>query len=233
MTVIIECEPGFDIDHTSIYGRVDGEIEFHQLVGFQDYIIKNNSFHITNRKIVEVTLFTAGKRLAFLPLKKRVIFLDIDGVLQHSTLIVANNWRVAYAGDYSSSSFCVVGRQFVKNLAERADASVVLCSTWGETMTDLEVGDLGKMLGITFSGVVRSPMPFQQSRGDMIANYLKEHSVIEDYLLIDDEHLHYSDEQKKHLIHVNEGFGVSILNITDAYSYFKVENTPVQNNIER
>ena len=226
MSSIIECQPGIDIDQVTLYGRVSGETESRRLTNIIDYSVKGNSFHIANRDIVEVTMVVHGEKLTFLPLKKRVIFLDIDGVLQHTTLIAANNWKVAYAGAYAPTNFCTIGIQFVKNLAEHADASIVLCSTWGETMTDLEVSALGKAMGIIFNGVVRSPTPFQQRRGDMIEAYLREHSIIEDYLLVDDEHLHYSDEQKKHLIHVNEGYGVSLLNIREAYEYFKIENTP-------
>ena len=103
----------------------------------------------------------------------RVIFLDIDGVLNCKR--TPNPRKLPY----------IVDSQLLKrfiDLVERTDAQVVLSSTWRYDPAGLFSA---KHWGIPLSDVIPD-MPDRPRRDEILAR-LKQHSDVERYVVIDDE----------------------------------------------
>jgi len=125
---------------------------------------------------------------------RRVIFLDIDGVL-------APIRRWDRYGDLESA--CI---QVLNEIAARGEAGVVVSSTWrhGKTVAELQAmldaeGFTGRVLDKTPSDI---PVA---SRGKEIAAWLKAHAV-DGYVILDD----HSDvgELRTHLVQTHPAHGL-------------------------
>jgi hypothetical protein len=125
---------------------------------------------------------------------RRVIFLDIDGVL-------APIRRWDRYGDLESA--CI---QVLNEIAARGDAGVVVSSTWrhGKTVAELQAmldaeGFTGRVLDKTPSDIPGA------SRGEEIAAWLKAHAV-DGYVILDD----HSDvgELRTHLVQTHPAHGL-------------------------
>ena len=125
---------------------------------------------------------------------RRVIFLDIDGVL-------APIRRWDRYGDLESACIHVLNE-----IAARGEAGVVVSSTWrhGKTVAELQAmldaeGFTGRVLDKTPSDIPGA------SRGEEIAVWLKAHAV-DGYVILDD----HSDvgELRTHLVQTHPAHGL-------------------------
>lgn len=150
----------------------------------------------------------------FSPQKSRVIFLDIDGVIQPTRLIVANGFKTAHMGDYSLECFDSVALKVIRRLCEVADASVVFSSTWVENpVTSESIIRLGDVMELPVSGFVDSEVPFSEKRGQMVKNWLSKHPSVKEYICLDDEIGHYTEDQLSRVVQVNADQGLSVENM--------------------
>ena len=61
----------------------------------------------------------------------KIIFLDIDGVLNHEDFYRSGNKKfIAIDPDYSYQSFCPNSKMWLNKLIEETDAKIVISSTW-------------------------------------------------------------------------------------------------------
>jgi hypothetical protein len=105
---------------------------------------------------------------------RRVIFLDIDGV-------VAPIRRWDRYGDLERA--CV---EVLNEIASRGDADVVVSSTWRHGKSVAELQDVLEAAGFTGSVVDKTPVGAPGSaRGDEIAAWLAENAVT-GFVIIDD-----------------------------------------------
>jgi hypothetical protein len=113
-----------------------------------------------------------------------VIFLDIDGVL--NTVYTKNAW--VWFGRPEVLEKELVAR--MADLADRADAAVVLSSTW----RTCDVGLPGTVLSLEARGWasardrIRDATPHlpRESRGAEIQAWLDKHSEVTNYVVVDD-----------------------------------------------
>lgn len=133
---------------------------------------------------------------------KKVIFLDIDGVLNSFRSVYAHN---GYPLDFSPKDlkkFDWVAVGLVKKIAEISGADIVLSSSWRKFFTTKEIED---GLGIKIVG--KTPDFWGSFRGDEIKAWLKANPDYTCYCIIDDD----SDmlpEQASYFVHTSgyEGF---------------------------
>jgi hypothetical protein len=125
---------------------------------------------------------------------RRVIFLDIDGVLAP-----IRSWE--RYGDLSPACIDVLNA-----IVARVDADIVVSSTWryGKTVGELQEmlqaeGFAGRVIDTTPTG------PPGASRGEEIAAWLAEHDV-SGYAIIDD-HVDMGD-LRAHLVQTHPGHGL-------------------------
>lgn len=125
----------------------------------------------------------------------KVIFLDIDGVLNNM------NYIVNHPGDYWTIDLEKV--KLLKQLVSKTNAEIVLISSrrYDPGITgffrdnDLEVYDkVGK----------------EENRSEAINIWLSEHPEVTNYIILDDETSEYTEEQMNHTIQTNECYSSEV-----------------------
>lgn len=110
----------------------------------------------------------------------KVIFLDIDGVLNSHRSAVAFGGFPHHAADHRDR-FDEIAIQLVRGIAAASGAKVVLSSSW---RCDPDWREIGNSLGIPL--LDRTPqMPGR--RGTEIAAWLEAHPEVECYAILDDD----------------------------------------------
>ena len=139
----------------------------------------------------------------------KVIFLDVDGVLNN-----ANYTKKCYRknGHKPMSMYCVpFGPYNLKNLAKivkKTGAKVVLSSTWRIYKSHIYV--LEARLAEYGLRIYDKTDNINMIRGVEIKEWLKSHRDIENYVVIDDEEYNLSNFiDNKHLVIVDSKYGLT------------------------
>lgn len=129
-------------------------------------------------------------------MKRNVIFLDVDGVLNS----VESKLKLA------DSNFANL-----KILVDWFDADIVLSSTWRKIQRDYDIinKELTEKVGVSLSG--KTGVDYEHwHRGKEILNFIKDHNEIKDYIVIDDDSYDINPYIKKyHFIHTNNFVGLT------------------------
>ena len=146
-------------------------------------------------------------------MKNKIIFMDVDGVLNYTKWYYDDrNPGNLYGQEGEIDPECV--RRIV-NICEKTGAKIVLSSDW--RINKYAIGRLERA-GFP-EGLIFSQTPefiWDCSRGEEIDIWLNEHPDTYDYVIIDDRE-DFSDEQKRfHYIHVNPYIGFTDKNMKDA-----------------
>lgn len=111
----------------------------------------------------------------------KIIFLDIDGVLNsHRTLVAFNGFPHGVDG-YHRGQFDEVAIGLVRHLCKISDAVIVLSSSW-RIIHDYR--DIGKALELP---IIDQTPSLAECRGAEIAMWLGERNDIETYVILDDD----------------------------------------------
>lgn len=145
--------------------------------------------------------------------KRKVIFLDIDGVLNNENHII-NLITVLGKKQYYELLDGIKGTPFdyescnlLKMLVDKTGAEVVLSSTWRLNPKGVEI--LEKYTGIKVSGATPK---LGTIRGEEIKEYLDNHNEVVNYVILDDD-ADMLDEQKNNFVKVNRKFGLMLTDI--------------------
>lgn len=138
----------------------------------------------------------------------RVIFLDIDGVLNNDrTVCRSPTGNVGVSGS-------LVNR--LSKIVRETDAKIVLTSTW--IFDYLSRTSDGKYLekrlsykGLKISDCISCDYRIKKHRGASIIEYLEQHPDISHYVIIDDNifDLYFSPITKQHLVITDEREGIT------------------------
>lgn len=110
----------------------------------------------------------------------KVLFLDIDGVLNSHRSMVAFGGAPHHAADHRGR-FDEVAVRLIRGITAAAGAKVVLSSSW---RCDSEWREIGNALGIPL--LDRTPSMLGP-RGKEIAAWLAAHPEVESYAIVDDD----------------------------------------------
>jgi hypothetical protein len=114
----------------------------------------------------------------------KVVFLDIDGVLNSQRSCIAFGGFPHEVVGYHRDMFDEVALRLIRGIVKQAGASVVLSSSWRITHTAHEVAN-GLELPIMDSTLTLwAP---GQVRGHEIAEWLERHPEVESYAIVDDD----------------------------------------------
>ena len=158
---------------------------------------------------------------------KRVLFLDIDGVLN------SNIWNDSHKKEISDGT--LIDEEKIKILApliKRTDAKVVLHSGWrmwfGQDLKPLrpETKRLVEMLnkeGLSIDGItpdltteeIRTTKKFSLVKADEILLWLKQHNEVIGWVVLDDLDLHNADIEK-HQVMPDQTVGLTLEDIEKA-----------------
>lgn len=111
----------------------------------------------------------------------KVLFLDIDGVLNSTRTAVAHG---GYPGDFSPpdmAKFDETAIALIRRLCLAADASVVLSSSWRIMFSAHEVAN-----ALDLPIMDKTPS-LPGNRGQEIAHWLDRHPEVEAYAIVDDD----------------------------------------------
>lgn len=138
----------------------------------------------------------------------RVLFLDIDGVLNsHRTVLAFNGFPHGFDG-YHRERFDWVAVALIRKLCEETGASIVLSSSWRIIHSVKECAN-----GLDLPIFDRTPS-LAGCRGTEIHAWLSEHPEITHYAIVDDNSDMLPD-QKTHFVQTDEREGLSMTNWAD------------------
>ena len=138
----------------------------------------------------------------------KVIFLDIDGVLNTSETFIERkkNWEKTGIWTLEIDEFRV---EYLKQIIDETGAKVVLSSTWKKDFENIDgkiipIHEKGEGLlnilnkyGIELYDILKK---YSLPREDLITIWLNEHSGVESFIVIDDETTHLKRFMGKELI---------------------------------
>ena len=153
-------------------------------------------------------------------MNKRIIFLDIDGVLN------SNFWNESHQRKISDGSLIDAEKiRLLGEIVRRTSADIVLHSGWRFWFNqDLEPNrkeaerlvELLENEGLTISDItpdltteeIRRTRKFSLVKAAEIFEWLKQHTEVEQWVVLDDLNLH-NNELAKHQIKTNQAVGLT------------------------
>lgn len=139
----------------------------------------------------------------------KVIFLDIDGVLNSSRSCMALG-GFPFPGkskDRDWHKFDDVAVGLLRSIVSKTGAEVVLSSSWRIGMGKKEMKELGERLGVNIFDKTRSSIG-SEKRGHQIQEWLDSHTYVTSYVIIDDS-ADMLSSQKRNFVRVNLDNGLS------------------------
>lgn len=146
----------------------------------------------------------------------KVIFLDIDGVLNSSRSCAAFG-GFPFPGrkrERDWGKFDEVAIGLLRRIVKQTGASCVLSSSWRLGMSEGEMLDLANRLGVPLIGRTRSNAG-REPRGAQIQDWLDEHQDVQCYVIVDDDS-DVLEEQQEFFVKVQFADGLSFHNHLDA-----------------
>lgn len=135
----------------------------------------------------------------------KVVFLDIDGVLNTGRSGLANGPAWDDAG-WNNLDATAIG--LLQELQRVTGCEFILSSTWRLNMSVERLSLFGNFLGLKLVGATPSLSGGGRSRGHEIEASLKEHPSVESYIIIDDyNNMFESQQDRLILVDPDEGFG--------------------------
>ena len=139
----------------------------------------------------------------------KIIFLDIDGVLNYSNYFkYINKLRLIYNKLLKEDKYILLKTiikidiekvYLLKEIIDRTNSKIVLTSSW----RNLDIYPLIEEYLINIGIPIVDTTKFLNSRGEEIIDYLNNHKI-DNYIIIDDDIFpDYNEELLFHLIHTN------------------------------
>lgn len=139
----------------------------------------------------------------------KIIFLDIDGVLQ------SPRYCLAIGETGFLQAFEPAALSMLRALVVQSKAKIVISSSWRHGSSKREFNQLFRVLG--FKEIANAihenwrtdDLPHPAKRGDEISKWLDEHSYVTNYLILDDDN-DMLEEQLPHFVHTDPMNGILI-----------------------
>jgi hypothetical protein len=154
----------------------------------------------------------------------KVIFLDIDGVLNSDTYLDGVDhsneihWKEFWINNIDCKSVVILNE-----IIEKTGSSVVVSSTWRIMMDFIDIKSVLEIVG--FQGTILGCTPYIKgnSRGEEIKAWLKENPT-KQFVIIDDV-VDFDEELTSRLIKTNCSFGLIQSDIGKAVRLFNVQKS--------
>lgn len=162
----------------------------------------------------------------------KVIFLDLDGVLNVEVFITAVVDVCKREGldfnkhlhDQYGNLFCPMATGMLKHLIDRTNAKIVISSTWRSSGLEkmkqmwLDRSLPGEVIGVTphyryLFGDIDLAFDEKFERGFEIQSYLDDHPEITNYLILDDDN-DMLPSQLSNFIQTHEQYGITREDVT-------------------
>ena len=165
----------------------------------------------------------------------KIIFLDVDGVLNSSGYYVINKDNLKYTGD--SSDLEEYRIQLLHYLVKETNSKIVMSSEWRTSVTIPEFrklfSDKYKPFSEVAGNIIGSTPKINKlfSRGNEIQSWLDRNSEkfvemfgsLTSYVILDDFNA-LLDHQLKYFVHINNVNGLVFSNVQDAIKILNTDN---------
>ena len=154
----------------------------------------------------------------------KVIFLDIDGVLNSQQESVSGNVNGTF--DYEGINRVSLG--LLRLVVELTDAKIVISSTWRHDGYEGIAGafEAQGWRGLIMRKIIIGITPWLTGvRGDEIQHWIDEQGDVTDYVIIDDDS-DMLDDQIEHFVHTDGVIGFNIYDAVRVLDILGVENDP-------
>lgn len=112
-----------------------------------------------------------------------IIFLDIDGVLNHQLF-----YQNGENGEYDEDNIDKFGIELLNELCQETNSKVVISSSWRKGRTLEYLQKLFKRVGATFEIIDKTPISDTRIRGIEVREWTEEHEdEFDNYVIIDDD----------------------------------------------
>ena len=119
---------------------------------------------------------------------QRIIFLDIDGVLNCQVFFEKRVKSTPIdKADFYKSQLCTERIEWLNSLCSKNDAVVVISSTWRKNKTVEQLQEILNNSGATFKIIGKTGQNDTRIRGVEIAQYLWSLPTKYEYVIIDDD----------------------------------------------
>lgn len=149
----------------------------------------------------------------------KVIFLDIDGVLNHNAWY---NSEVYYKNEYKDPDLDPNIIRMLNEVTNKYDIKIVISSSWkidSYCTERLRKAGLENVIGCTPDLIFKIPMDIYY-RGMEINEYLQEHPEVDKYLILDDIS-DFDPEQLRFFYKINYQVGITDVDISFIEQFFK------------
>lgn len=153
----------------------------------------------------------------------KVIFLDIDGVLNSNRTMFAFG-RCGYPGSRNGFALDDTSIRMIKALCDVDETiRIVVSSSWRIGAKTQEVESFFAPHKLPIAGVTDVASSMNSTRGHEIGFWLINHPDVKDFVILDDD-TDMLPEQMSHLVWVNRRDGLSFNNICDAGRILRVNH---------
>lgn len=145
----------------------------------------------------------------------KIIFLDIDGVLNHDKWYVSKEFQALNTSDDVELDVDPKCAERINIICKETGAKIVISSdwrisSWYGTIKRLERGgiNIDNIIDKTPEHLWKTPPMFDRSRGSEIDHWLIMHPECEKYVIIDDR-MDFKKQQRKNFVNTKQSIGLT------------------------
>jgi hypothetical protein len=145
----------------------------------------------------------------------KIIFLDIDGVLNHDQWYISKEYQTLYQNEDNELDIDPKCAERINKICEQTGAKIVISSDWriswygtlmrlqrGGINTEYIIDKTPELLWIDIPG-------FDKSRGSEIETWVNFNMDINQNYVIIDDRTDFKPSQQEHFIHINPHCGIT------------------------
>jgi HAD domain in Swiss Army Knife RNA repair proteins len=158
----------------------------------------------------------------------KIIFLDIDGVLNNSKFLRQNPGAKAGTGQQLDPRAIAL----LDRLVAATGAKIVISSTWRHSSSPGQIDQMLKDHGFQHTDSILDRTPVgENNRGQEVQEWLQldveriyinpKHEPVQDYVILDDTD-EFLPEQRPHFVHVNPQTGLTQRDVEEAIAILRM-----------